>query len=31
LETGQTADNKRRALVSEAATRLGIDKLAWLE
>ena len=31
LETGQTADKSRRALVRDAATRLGIQKLAWLE
>jgi hypothetical protein len=31
LETGQTTDKHRRALVSEAGSRLGITKMAWLE
>lgn len=31
IETGQTADRRRRSLVSEAAARLGIIKVAWLE
>ena len=31
LETGGTATRSRRALVTDAATRLGIEKIAWLE
>jgi hypothetical protein len=31
LETGQTAERSRRALVAEAAVRLRIPKLAWVE
>jgi hypothetical protein len=31
LETGKTSDNKVRGLVRDAAARLGIEKLAWLD
>ncbi len=31
LETGKTPDESTRNLVKDAATRLGIEKLAWLD
>ncbi len=31
LETGPTFEKHKRSLVTNAATRLGIEKLAWLE
>ena len=31
LESGRTADDQRRRLVREAAARLGIQKVSWLE
>ena len=31
LESGRTADEHQRGLVREAASRLGIQKLAWLD
>jgi hypothetical protein len=31
LETGRTSEKNKRQLVLEAARRLGIEKLAWLE
>lgn len=31
LETGQTAESRKRALVRKAATKLGISEMVWLE
>ena len=31
LESGRTADEHRRGLVREAASRLGIQNLAWMD
>jgi hypothetical protein len=31
LETGQTSETRKRALVKDAAARLGIQQMAWLE
>ena len=31
LEIGPTAEKRKRSLVMSAATRLGIEKLVWLE
>lgn len=31
LETGKTSDNAKRNLIRDASTRLGIEKLAWVD
>ena len=31
LETGPTSETRKRSLVADVASRLGIEKLAWLE
>lgn len=31
LETGQTSEEQKRAIVKDAAARLGVEKLAWID